>query len=126
MHFALAESSIDYIGVFARQRLLRNTCLELDINHADEIFRHRTENIGPCTNPAHNRCWIYLDGDFGEYFNHHAQPNARLEFDPESDVLQVRFLRDIEPGEEVTVDYGPDYDVDGVNLITTIPHTPLP
>ena len=120
----LDASPIDYLGVFARQRLLGGTCIQLDCNHADQVFRHSVENIGPCANPAHSRCWVYLDGDFGEWFNHHPDPNARLEYDPETDVLLLRFMRDIEMNDEVTLDYGPNYRVNGVILISTIPHTP--
>ena len=114
-----------YRGGSARQRLVRGTCVQLQIDHADQGFRHSTENSGPCSSPAHSRRWIYLDGDFGEWFNHHHVPNARLEYNPEDDVLLLRFLRDIEANEEVTLDYGPNYRVDGVILFTTIPHTPL-
>ena len=37
------------------------------------------------------------------YLNHAANPNAEM------DDLEVRALRRIEPGEEITVHYGPDW-----------------
>ncbi|HYZ27786.1 MAG TPA: SET domain-containing protein [Thermoleophilaceae bacterium] len=37
------------------------------------------------------------------YLNHAAEPNAEM------DELEVRALRRIDPGEEITVHYGPDW-----------------
>ena len=111
-HFRLDSSPIDHLGVFARQLLRANTSIQLDIAHNSQFLNRLYENIGPCPNPQHNNCWVYLYGDFGEYFNHSDSPNSRLEYDPISDVLVIRFLRDIRANEEVTIDYGPDYEFD--------------
>ena len=59
---------------------------------------------------------MYLDTDFGAWFNHSSSPNARLEYDPVRDIVALRLLVDIPAGTEITIDYGPLYQVDGVFL----------
>ena len=43
------------------------------------------------------------------FANHDCRPNARLDADKNTEVMQVVALRELQPGEEITVDYGKDY-----------------
>ena len=43
------------------------------------------------------------------FANHDCKPNARLDATKNAEAMQVIALREIQPGEEVTVDYGKDY-----------------
>jgi SET domain-containing protein len=42
---------------------------------------------------------------FGSLYNHSYEPNARFEFREDEDCLEFIALRDIEPGEEITINY---------------------
>lgn len=54
-----------------------------------------------------------FDGRYPEipfcFLNHSDDPNMAMCVD-DNDVLYLEALRDIEPREELTIDYGPDYD----------------
>ncbi|RMG80496.1 MAG: SET domain-containing protein-lysine N-methyltransferase [Bacteroidetes bacterium] len=45
---------------------------------------------------------------FGSLYNHEYMPNARYEFDYESRTIDFYAIRDIAPGEEITVNYHGD------------------
>src|SRR6185295_1572820 len=42
---------------------------------------------------------------YGSLYNHSYAPNARYEFREDEDCLEFIALRDIEPGEEITINY---------------------
>jgi SET domain-containing protein len=42
---------------------------------------------------------------YGSLYNHSYAPNARYEFREDEDCLEFLALRDIEPGEEITINY---------------------
>jgi SET domain-containing protein len=42
---------------------------------------------------------------FGSLYNHSYEPNARFEFHEDEECLEFIALRDIEPGEEITINY---------------------
>lgn len=56
---------------------------------------------------------LVIDGKGREhtarYINHACTPNAEAEHDEEDDRIYIRAKRRIEPGEEITYDYGPDF-----------------
>jgi SET domain-containing protein len=47
---------------------------------------------------------------FGSLYNHSSRPNAEIDMDLEMELIAIRCIRDILPGEEVTIDYQPDPD----------------
>lgn len=52
------------------------------------------------------KCAIVLG--FGSIYNHDYEPNAEYEPDFEQDTLTFYALKDIQPGEEITVNYSGD------------------
>jgi len=52
---------------------------------------------------AENQCAIALG--FGSLYNHDYEPNARYFVDVEEETLEIHAVRDLLPGEEITVTY---------------------
>lgn len=50
---------------------------------------------------------------FGSLYNHSRSPNAEIYMDYEMELIGIRCIRDIHPGEEITIDYQPDPDFHG-------------
>lgn len=50
-----------------------------------------------------NQCAIALG--FGSLYNHDYEPNARYFVDPEDETMEIHAIREIFPGEEITVTY---------------------
>lgn len=50
-----------------------------------------------------NQCAIALG--FGSLYNHDYEPNARYFVDPEEETMEIHAIREILPGEEITVTY---------------------
>lgn len=46
---------------------------------------------------------------YGSLYNHSDSPNAYAEIDHVHQTIAVKALRGLEPGEEITLDYGDDY-----------------
>ena len=94
------ESQIHGYGVFATGRLeagrhLRIPYARLDEDDTDIIWNNSFDGWYPCPEVP----WAYL--------NHSETPNAAVVQDETKLLLEA--LRDIERGEEVTIDYGPGY-----------------
>lgn len=56
-----------------------------------------------------DECAIALG--FGSLYNHSRTPNARYWCDPDSDTIEIWSIRDIRPGEEITVNYNGDPEI---------------
>jgi SET domain-containing protein len=50
-----------------------------------------------------NQCAIALG--FGSLYNHDYEPNARYFVDPEEETMEIYAIREIFPGDEITVTY---------------------
>ena len=105
----IAPSQIAGIGLFADEPIRKGTLVWKFDSGLDRLFS--TEEISKLSDPAqkqfHN--YSYLDkkygkyllcGDDGRFFNHSSAPNCD---DSKDDMTTA--LRDIEKGEELTVDY---------------------
>ena len=53
-----------------------------------------------------DQCAIALG--FGSLYNHAYEPNARYQVDIDDETLEIIAIRDIAPGEEITVSYNGD------------------
>lgn len=56
-----------------------------------------------------DECAIALG--FGSLYNHSRQPNARYWCDPENAIIEIWSIREIEAGEEITVNYNGDPEI---------------
>ncbi len=76
------------------------------------------ENDLPLIHKTHLHDYYFLWGDdekqcaialgFGSLYNHDYQPNAEYVIDAEQKSIDIYSLRDIEPGEEITLNYNGD------------------
>ena len=109
----LAPSAIHGLGVFAAEAIARGT----EVWRFTPGFDLDVEPRALDALPAHAREWLlvygYLDPRLGRfilccddarYINHSAAPNLRPDFAREPHGVDLA-LRDIAPGEELTVDY---------------------
>ena len=110
----LGVSDIHDVGVFLKVPVRASDFVEVETWHGHTWFENTVENIGPCT--VHPNCVIYLSNDFGEFINHYQYPNCQFVYGDDAK-LRLYFLEDIQAGVELTVDYGPTYQVDGVTLV---------
>lgn len=97
-------------GVFAKERILKDTCIERCpvVALYDPKERKRLRKTGLVN-------YYFLWGDKREYpaiclgwgsiYNHSFTPNARYEKVMEEGRMDFYALRDIEAGEEITVNY---------------------
>jgi hypothetical protein len=98
--------------------LYNQTHISFAVQHAyhPRADRVRSEDNVDC--PIHSGCKAFLEGDIGRWLNHSPDPNGKLVWF-RSDNLPGRqwrsaylafvALRDILPGEELTIRYGPRY-----------------
>lgn len=56
-----------------------------------------------------DHCAIALG--YGSLYNHADEPNAEFELDFEDQMIAIRCIRSIAPGEEITIHYQPDGDI---------------
>ncbi len=93
-------------GVFARRAITKGTVIEC----APVLLIPIKHLIGGKTNPAlnkyfyeWNRTTVAVSLGYGSLYNHSYSPNANYAHGPLS--LIYRALRDIEEGEEITINY---------------------
>jgi len=96
-------------GVFARKFIPKDTIFEraplLVLKAAEAMGEHC--HVLPCYTFDYGRGTIALALGFGSLYNHSFQPNARYE-DVGNQTKHYIAVRDIKPGEEVTINYNGD------------------
>ena len=81
----IRTSSIHVLGLFASTKIISKT--ELGITHVkDKRFSHG-----------------YIRTPLGGFFNHSATPNCEAVYD--GDFIKLSTIKEINPGDEITVDY---------------------
>jgi SET domain-containing protein len=95
-------------GVFAGRRFRKGELLErcpiLCVSARDRRILERTGLRGYLYERHKGAGAIALG--FGSLYNHSAHPNAECELVLEDQILDVRALRDITKGEEISISYG--------------------
>jgi hypothetical protein len=105
-------SSIHGRGLFARRAIPAHTCV---IDYVGETIT-REESARRC---AEENVYIFslneqfdLDGNVSwnpaRFINHSCAPNCEAELDEEARCIRIQTLRDIQPHEEITFNYGYD------------------
>ncbi len=101
--FYVMESNIHGKGLFARQPILQESYLG---SYDGQMTRENGMHV--LWVQESDGEWIGRDGEnLLRYINHTATPNA------EFDGFDLYAIRDIEPDEEITIDYGDEFDSDG-------------
>lgn len=97
MRVKIAKSPIHGMGVFAHE--------DLEIDQWTEVYGMLIPS--PSTYGfEHNGAWWEPYPPF-RYLNHSDSPNCEVHMDDDG-IMDVMALRDIEKGEELTIDYGFD------------------
>ena len=101
-------------GVFARRRISTGEMIErvpVILIPRGQVFDPNPENQKPSRISWYVFDWIECKRDYvalalgyGSIYNHSSQPNARFEMQ-HPDILMFVALKDIQPGEEVFIDY---------------------
>ena len=94
-------------GVFAKQHIPAGTVFEtvpLLVIPAKEVLECEHGNFLSQYVFEYGRGTVALALGFGSLYNHSYSPNARYD-DAGRQVKQFRALRDIQPGEEITINY---------------------
>lgn len=95
-------------GVFARTAIRRGEIVE----RVPILLVPIASMVGGMENPTLLRYFFVWDDDhvavtlgYGSIYNHSYAPNARYRHDRASQTMVYRALRDIAPGEEITINY---------------------
>ena len=108
----IAESELGGRGVFTAAGISKGSVIEVcpvivlskaDRSHLDETELHEYYFIW---GKKDEECAIILG--YGSLYNHSYEPNAEYAPDFKSKTLDFFALRDIKPGEEITVNYSGD------------------
>lgn len=100
-------------GVYARVFIQAGTVFErapLLVMPAREASSSDNGRVLPSYVFEYGKGKIALALGFGSLYNHSYNPNARYD-DPGNQVKEYRALRDIHPGEEITINYNGAEDV---------------
>jgi SET domain-containing protein len=96
-------------GVFAERRFAQGELIErapvLVLPPADQAHVAQTRLDDYCYAWGESRELLALALGYGSLYNHAFAPNALYQRQPELDALDFIALRDIEPGEEITINY---------------------
>lgn len=91
-------------GVFADQGVIKKQVIE-----ECELLLMDLHEVGPTLEGyvyQYNKKLVALALGNGSLYNHSNQPNSRFYFNYRKKLLYIEAIRDIEMGEEITVDYG--------------------
>lgn len=108
----IASSEIAGRGVFTAAPIPAGSLIEISpvivLSEEDRVKIHATHlhDYYFIWGHADDQCAIILG--YGSIYNHSYQPNAEYVPDFERDNMQYYALRDIEAGEEITVNYNGD------------------
>lgn len=111
-HIYFAASSLGGRGVFTSAAIPEGTVLEicpvivLPPEEVPAIHGTRLHDYYFSWGWNDDQCAIALG--FGSLYNHAYEPNARYLVDIDDETLEIIALRDIAPGEEITVSYNGD------------------
>jgi len=100
-------------GVHARVPIPAGTVFErapLLVMSAKEALESEHSNVLPAYVFEYSKGKVALALGFGSLYNHSYSPNARYD-DAGSQVKEYRALRDIEAGEEITINYNGAEDI---------------
>lgn len=103
-------------GVFTAESVTTGDVIEicpvivLPPEDMDRIHASRLHDYYFLWGPGRDRPAIALG--YGSLYNHSEQPNAEFELDFEEEVITIVCLHPISPGEEITIHYQPDQDVE--------------
>lgn len=105
---SIMKSTLNGLGCFATVRFLKDSAIAEyageRITHVEAMLRMRGPH-GECISELDADCYIdgSVNGNDTQYINHSCEPNADVFI---VDGIMIIFaLRDIPPGEEITVDY---------------------
>lgn len=98
------------LGLFARTPFKRGDFI---IEYTGELIKtEEADRRGGKYLFIINDAWV-LDGKgrehTGRYINHSCKPNAEAESDEDAKKVRILARKKIEPGEEITYDYGKEY-----------------
>lgn len=103
------SSPIHGRGVFAVSHIGRGAIIEacpaLVLPH-DDIHENRALSFYVYDWGAGR---VALALGYGSLYNHSDSPNSYAEIDHERQIITIKALRQVEPNEEVTLNYGDDY-----------------
>jgi SET domain-containing protein len=105
----LGESELSGLGVFAARDFKKDEVVE--ICPYLKIFKgHMNDEceVGDYTFEFDDESEVLIQG-YGSMYNHHTSNNLEYVYDEGDDMFEYIALRDIKKGEELTVNYGPDY-----------------
>jgi SET domain-containing protein len=101
-------------GVFSAGKIDKDTVIEeapvIVMNHDDKMLLDQTllhDYIFDWGNDKH-KCCIALG--FVSIYNHSYSSNCEYFMDFEEDTIQIKTVREIQPGEELTINYNGDWD----------------
>ena len=100
-------------GVFTTEKINKETVIEeapvIVINHDDKLLLDRTllhDYIFDWGNDK-DKCCVALG--FVSIYNHSYSSNCEYFMDFEEDTIQIKTVREIQPGEELTINYNGDW-----------------
>jgi SET domain-containing protein len=100
-------------GVFTRKKINKDTVIEeapvIVMSHEDKILLDQTllhDYVFDWGNDK-KRCCIALG--FVSIYNHSYISNCEYFMDFEEDTIQIKTVREIQPGEELTINYNGDW-----------------
>lgn len=111
-HLYIASSEIDDRGVFSTEPIPKGSIIE--ISPVIVIPKNEMELIKETVLYNYYFDWKIEENSgalalgYGSLFNHAYQPNAEYQPDYESASLRFFALKDIEAGEEITINYNGD------------------
>jgi len=116
----LGRSAIAGIGLFAAEFIPKGTCIwrfktgfdiRVDKDYPSRLPEPARTFWATYAYQNHATLKYVLCADDARFFNHSDTPNTTCVEDPEGEETADVALRDIEPGEELTVDYR-EFDTD--------------
>lgn len=118
-HFEIRRSSIKGAGrgLFAKQRILAGHTIG---RYTGIVLSERQVNRVPYVDSDYvlwvcKDCYIVGEGPLANhtrYINHHPRPNAQIVTSTRWKKARIEATKTIRPGQEIFIDYGPDYWVD--------------
>jgi len=100
-------------GVFTTEKIRKETVIEeapvIVMNHNDKVLVDRTllhDYIFDWGNDK-DKCCVALG--FVSIYNHSYSSNCEYFMDFEEDTIQIKTVREIQPGEELTINYNGDW-----------------
>jgi len=115
----LDYSPIHGKGVFATEAIesgeIIERCpmkiMEFRMNyHKDPVvWSYMFTNTCPCEECKRHGGHFLMVMGYGQVYNHQEDNNASISFDLKNEIADIKSLRRIEKGEEIFVNYGPNY-----------------